>query len=197
MLSAPTMTAQRHFGFDIHGTNPPFQASCHRPRKINGSIGINSDNDGTTAGKIRFAPGIALFRLIGGLLARSGLEFLPRGPRPPERVVVSRYSGLAIEGFDPVAYFTGSAWPPGAWAISKATQPAPSGVSATRATAPRFVGASRDLRPPVRRLRPGRSGARVTYAGNPRVLAGLRIAALSVRPRGKPRRLRWPSLRVS
>lgn len=38
--------------------------------------------------------------------------FAPTGPNPAawaattERIVVNRYSGLAIEGFDPVAYFT-------------------------------------------------------------------------------------------
>jgi hypothetical protein len=54
-----------------------------------------------TAGR----PGIAL---IAGLAVLSLLSFA--GPSAQasttERVVVNRFSGLAIEGFDPVAYFT-------------------------------------------------------------------------------------------
>jgi hypothetical protein len=50
-------------------------------------------------------PGIAFIALVAGL-------FLQAGPPPAvrasttERVIVNRFSGLAIEGFDPVAYFT-------------------------------------------------------------------------------------------
>jgi hypothetical protein len=54
-------------------------------------------------------PGIALiaaalagFSLLG--VAGSGLP--PAEASTTERVVVNRFSGLAIEGFDPVAYFT-------------------------------------------------------------------------------------------
>lgn len=52
-------------------------------------------------------PGIALIGLLVCLLAGIGLI----GAREPaeaattERVVVNRFSGVAIEGFDPVAYF--------------------------------------------------------------------------------------------
>src|SRR4051794_1589980 len=55
----------------------------------------------------RRRPGIAFIALS------AGLELLGPPVRPSlaavtERVTVNRYSGLAIEGFDPVAYFTDS-----------------------------------------------------------------------------------------
>ena len=57
-----------------------------------------------------FRPGIAV---IAGLAGLSLLAVAVQGCLPPaaqasttERVVVNRFSGLAIEGFDPVAYFT-------------------------------------------------------------------------------------------
>ena len=50
-------------------------------------------------------PGIALFALLAGFFAAPSLDFAARAATT-ERVVVNRYSGLAIEGFDPVAYFT-------------------------------------------------------------------------------------------
>src|SRR5207237_10183564 len=52
-------------------------------------------------------PGIALFALLAGFLAALSLDFAAWAATT-ERVVVNRYSGLAIEGFDPVAYFTES-----------------------------------------------------------------------------------------
>src|SRR5882757_4878148 len=53
-------------------------------------------------------PGIAFFALLAGFLAINGLDW-SAGATTTERVVANRYSGLAIEGFDPVAYFTDSA----------------------------------------------------------------------------------------
>jgi hypothetical protein len=50
-----------------------------------------------------FRPGIALL-----LLASLGSQAFPQlaaRASTTERVVVNRYSGVAIEGFDPVAYF--------------------------------------------------------------------------------------------
>jgi hypothetical protein len=49
-------------------------------------------------------PGIAFFGLLAGLAM---VIWLPSaaGAATTERVVVNRFSGLAIEGFDPVAYF--------------------------------------------------------------------------------------------
>jgi hypothetical protein len=65
-----------------------------------------------------FRPGIALIAALAGLfglapvnpvwLGVGGLAGLPVAARASttERVVVNRFTGLAIEGFDPVAYFT-------------------------------------------------------------------------------------------
>jgi hypothetical protein len=58
---------------------------------------------------IRFRPGIAFITLLASLLSaslgeRGGSEFAARAATT-ERVVANRYSGLAIEGYDPVAYF--------------------------------------------------------------------------------------------
>ena len=52
-------------------------------------------------------PGIALFALLASFFGALSLDFAAWAATT-ERVVVSRYSGLAIEGFDPVAYFTES-----------------------------------------------------------------------------------------
>jgi hypothetical protein len=57
-------------------------------------------------------PGIAFFALLAGVFAPLGLDLTARAATT-ERVVVNRYSGLAIEGFDPVAYFTDSLARPG------------------------------------------------------------------------------------
>jgi hypothetical protein len=52
-------------------------------------------------------PGIAVFALIAGFFLAIGLDSAVWAATT-ERIVVNRYSGLAIEGFDPVAYFTDS-----------------------------------------------------------------------------------------
>src|SRR3954466_1569315 len=59
-----------------------------------------------------FRPGIAFIGLWAswcgmGLGVQASLSSAARASTT-ERVVVNRYSGLAIEGFDPVAYFTES-----------------------------------------------------------------------------------------
>jgi YHS domain-containing protein len=58
---------------------------------------------------IEFRPGIAFILLLAGLVLSSagaqGISGLVAQAATTERVIVSRYSGLAIEGFDPVAYF--------------------------------------------------------------------------------------------
>ena len=48
---------------------------------------------------------MALFALLAAVFALMGPDRGAEGATT-ERVVVNRYSGLAIEGFDPVAYFT-------------------------------------------------------------------------------------------
>ena len=52
-------------------------------------------------------PGIALIGRLVCLLAGIwfGLSLLPVDAATTERIVVNRFSGVAIEGFDPVAYF--------------------------------------------------------------------------------------------
>src|SRR5438309_6498780 len=52
-------------------------------------------------------PGIAFVALLAGVFASICLD-LPARAATTERVVVNRYTGLAIEGFDPVAYFVDS-----------------------------------------------------------------------------------------
>src|SRR6267154_4403152 len=76
MLSASTMTAQRQ------------------------------ERNGSRSG-VGFRPGIAFFALWDGLLSLGAPAWLPipAEASTTERVVVNRYTGLAIEGFDPVAYF--------------------------------------------------------------------------------------------
>jgi hypothetical protein len=50
-------------------------------------------------------PGTALFAFLAVIFALLPLNQAAHGSTT-ERIVVNRYSGLAIEGFDPVAYFT-------------------------------------------------------------------------------------------
>src|SRR6266566_3803105 len=53
---------------------------------------------------MEFRPGIAFFLLLASLGSQAFPQFAARAATT-ERVVVNRYSGVAIEGFDPVAYF--------------------------------------------------------------------------------------------
>jgi hypothetical protein len=50
-------------------------------------------------------PGIAFITLLASVLLQAGLPSAVQASTT-ERVIVNRFSGLAIEGFDPVAYFT-------------------------------------------------------------------------------------------
>jgi hypothetical protein len=52
-----------------------------------------------------WCPGNALIALLEVLFILAGLPFAVHAA-VTERVVLNRFSGLAIEGFDPVAYFT-------------------------------------------------------------------------------------------
>ena len=57
-----------------------------------------------------FRPGIALIGLLAVLASLTALAALAGFPQAAaaqttERVIVNRYTGLAIEGYDPVAYF--------------------------------------------------------------------------------------------
>ena len=53
---------------------------------------------------MEFRPGIAFFLLLASLGSQAFPQVAARAATT-ERVVVNRYSGVAIEGFDPVAYF--------------------------------------------------------------------------------------------
>jgi hypothetical protein len=50
-------------------------------------------------------PGLAFIALLAGIAALAGLEIAAEAATT-ERVVVDRHTGLALGGFDPVAYFT-------------------------------------------------------------------------------------------
>jgi hypothetical protein len=50
-------------------------------------------------------PGLAFIALLAGVAAMAGVEIAAQAATT-ERVVVDRYTGLALGGFDPVAYFT-------------------------------------------------------------------------------------------
>ena len=77
-------------------------------------------------------PGIALIRFLVCLLAGIWIACagLPAEAATTERIVVNRFSGVAIEGFDPVSYFVDGA---AVWAEAGTIQPA----SARSATAAR------------------------------------------------------------
>ena len=55
--------------------------------------------------EIRVRPGIALIALLAISAGWIGLAEFAAQASTTERVVVNRFSGLAIEGYDPVAYF--------------------------------------------------------------------------------------------
>jgi hypothetical protein len=57
-------------------------------------------------------PGLAFIGLLAGIGALAGFEFAAAATT--ERLVADRHTGLAIGGFDPVAYFTDAKPLPGA-----------------------------------------------------------------------------------
>ena len=153
----------------------------------------------------RRGPGLAL---IAALVAVSAL-FAPEWPAhgaTTERIVTNRYSGLAIEGFDPVAYFTDVEARPGlpdfeaaesgvVWRFRNANN-RDAFVAHPEVYAPQFGGYD-----PVDMARG------VTYAGNPRffVVSGQRLylfgreetrSAFAANPSKflKDARTRWPAL---
>ena len=145
------------------------------------------------------APRNCLDRLAGGPVGRhlAGLAGFA-GPGRHHRAGGGQpLLGLAIEGFDPVAYFVDARPMLGPAGFRGLARPARSGVSATRATAP-------PLSPiPKSTARSSAATTRSTWraaspvAGNPRFWLISGAAALSVRPRGQPRRLCRRSRRAS
>jgi YHS domain-containing protein len=120
-------------------------------------------------------PGIAFFTLLASVFAPIWLE-LPAQAATTERVVVNRYSGLAIEGFDPVAYFTDSQATPGVADFEAAARGAVwrfrnEGNRASFVAHPEIYG------PQFGGYDPVDLGRGVTYAGNPRfwVISGQRL----------------------
>ena len=120
-------------------------------------------------------PQMALFALLASLFCVASLDFAARAATT-ERVVVNRYSGLAIGGFDPVAYFTESMAVEGlpdfeareagaVWRFRNEGNRA-SFVAHPEIYGPQFGGYD-----------PVDLGRGVTYAGNPRfwVVAGQRL----------------------
>ena len=67
---------------------------------------------------------MAVFALLASFFGVLGLDFAARATTT-ERIVVNRYSGLAIGGFDPVAYFTDS------MPISKPRQPLAANIASS------------------------------------------------------------------
>jgi hypothetical protein len=61
------------------------------------------ERNGSRSG-MEFRPGIAFILWLAGLGSQACPQFAARAATT-ERVIVNRYTGLAIEGFDPVAYF--------------------------------------------------------------------------------------------
>jgi len=109
---------------------------------------------------------MAIFGLLAGLLVTFAANFAAHA-QTTERVVVNRYSGLAIEGFDPVAYFADQLAAQGlpdfevseagaVWRFRNEGNRA-SFASHPEVYAPRFGGYD-----------PVDLGRGVTYAGNPR-----------------------------
>src|SRR5882757_4823622 len=120
-------------------------------------------------------PGIAFIALLAAVGAPAGLDWAARAATT-ERLVVSRYSGLAIEGYDPVAYFTDeralrglpdyeAAEAGAVWRFRNASNRA-SFVAHPEIYGPQFGGYD-----------PVDLGRGVTYAGNPRfwVVTGQRL----------------------
>ena len=118
---------------------------------------------------------MAFFALLAGFFVNLGLDLTVRAATT-ERVVVNRYSGLAIEGFDPVAYFTDSEATPGVADFEAAESGAVwrfrnEGNRASFVAHPEIYG------PQFGGYDPVDLGRGVTYAGNPRfwVVSGQRL----------------------
>jgi hypothetical protein len=71
-------------------------------RHRTGSVNFSRPGIALIAALASLAPANPVWVSLGGL---AGLPFAARAATT-ERVVVNRFTGLAIEGFDPVAYFT-------------------------------------------------------------------------------------------
>jgi hypothetical protein len=120
-------------------------------------------------------PGIAFFALLAGIFAPFCLDLLALAATT-ERVVVNRYSGLAIEGFDPVAYFTDSQATQGV-ADFEAAESGAVWRFRNEGNRASFVAHPEVYGPQFGGYDPVDLGRGVTYAGNPRfwVVSGQRL----------------------
>jgi hypothetical protein len=118
---------------------------------------------------------MAIFALLPGFFVALCLDFTALAATT-ERVVVNRYSGLAIEGFDPVAYFTDSVAVQGApdFEASEAGAVWRFRNEGNRAS---FMAHPEIYAPQFGGYDPIDLGRGVTYAGNPRfwVVTGQRL----------------------
>ncbi len=120
-------------------------------------------------------PGIALFALLASFFCGLSLDSAASAATT-ERVVVNRYSGLAIEGFDPVAYFTESVAVQGSVAF-EAREAGAVWRFRNEGNRASFVAHPEIYGPQFGGYDPVDLGRGVTYAGNPRfwVVAGQRL----------------------
>ena len=111
-------------------------------------------------------PGIAFFALLAGFFVGPGPGLTVQAATT-ERVVTNRYSGLAIEGFDPVAYFTDSQATPG-MADFEARERGAVWRFRNEGNRASFVAHPGVYGPQFGGYDPVDLGRGVTYAGNPR-----------------------------
>jgi len=118
---------------------------------------------------------VAFFALLAGFLATNGLDWAASATTT-ERVVANRYSGLAIEGFDPVAYFTDSTAVQGMPEF-EATEAGTVWRFRNEGNRASFVAHPEVYGPQFGGYDPTDLGRGVTYAGNPRfwVVTGQRL----------------------
>ena len=148
---------------------------------------------------------MAIFALLAGFFGVLCLDFTALAATT-ERVVVNRYSGLAIEGFDPVAYFTDSVAVPGV-ADFEAAEAGAVWRFRNEGNRASFVAHPEVYGPQVGGYDPIDLARGVPYAGNPRfwVVAGQRLYlfgreenrdAFAVGPARflKDATARWPAL---
>jgi hypothetical protein len=125
--------------------------------------------------RYRSCLGIAVFALLASFFVTLGLDWAAWAATT-ERVVVNRYSGLAIEGFDPVAYFTDAMAAKGS-ADFEAREAGAIWRFRNEGNRASFVAHPEIYGPQFGGYDPVDLGRGVTYAGNPRfwVVVGERL----------------------
>ena len=116
--------------------------------------------------------------LLAGLASLAALVGLPSvaGAQTTERVIINRYTGLAIEGYDPVAYFADSSAQPGRPEF-EALQAGVAWRFRNESNRASFVAHPEIYGPVFGGYDPVDVARGVTYAGNPRfwLVAGQRL----------------------